>query len=99
MKENTSKSKNSDPILELWIRIEAYKKKLEHINVPWENILFNYCSSEFDTLEPERVKENRASEFQYKKLSKRAFDVHAEPQFIESNKEVRSLYEGASVFN
>ncbi|GJT72832.1 hypothetical protein Tco_1032118 [Tanacetum coccineum] len=74
MKENTSKSKNSDPILELWIRIEAYKKKLEHINVPWENILFNYCSSEFDTLEPERVKENRASEFQYKKLSKRAFE-------------------------
>ncbi|GKE35280.1 hypothetical protein Tco_1454602 [Tanacetum coccineum] len=50
MKENTSKSKNLDPILEPWIRIKAYKKKLEHINVPWENILFNYCSSEFDTI-------------------------------------------------
>ncbi|GKA05607.1 hypothetical protein Tco_0684727 [Tanacetum coccineum] len=75
MKENTSKSKNLDPILEPWIRIKAYKKKLEHINVPWENILFNYCSSEFDTLEPERMKENRASEFQYKKLSKRASEM------------------------
>ncbi|GJR23757.1 hypothetical protein Tco_0972284 [Tanacetum coccineum] len=72
MKENTSKSKNSDPILELWIRLEAYKKKLEHINVPWEKHIILLLFESIRYVETRKMKENRASKFQYKKLSKRA---------------------------
>ncbi|GJY20879.1 hypothetical protein Tco_0393445, partial [Tanacetum coccineum] len=72
MKENTSKSKNSDPILELWISIEAYKKKLEHINVPWEKHIILLLFESIRYVETRKMKENRASKFQYKKLSKRA---------------------------